>query len=107
MLRLSFPRDLMSEGTSDRPAPEQGSAAAPRSWIRDSLLICLGLKALLLFFGVVVAEVRLDKPFRTIDDVFGIWHQWDSRHYYDIAANGYKKPEDGTTLVLPPLLPML
>jgi Gpi18-like mannosyltransferase len=96
----------------NRPGPEAPAAhtvlpGTPRRIMRDSLLICLGLKMLLLFFGAVVAEVRLDRPFRTADDVFGIWHQWDSKHYYDIAANGYKKPGEGTTLVLPPLLPML
>jgi Gpi18-like mannosyltransferase len=75
--------------------------------MRDSLLICLGLKLLLLFLGVVVSEVRLDQPFRTEDRIFAVWHQWDSRHYFDIAANGYKTPDEGTTLVLPPLLPLL
>lgn len=87
---------------------ETAPAAAPRRpWVRDSLLICLGLKLLLLFLGVVVSEVRLDKPFRTEHRIFAVWHQWDSRHYFDIAENGYKTPAEGTTLVLPPLLPLL
>ena len=55
----------------------------------------------------MVAEVRLDKPFRTTEEALKVWHQWDSRHYFDIAENGYKLPGEGTTLVLPPLLPML
>jgi hypothetical protein len=38
--------------------------------MRDSLLICLGLKLLLLFLGVVVSEVRLDQPFRTEHRIF-------------------------------------
>ena len=83
------------------------SRSIARPWVRESLLICLGLKTLLLFLGVVVAEVRLDRPFRTTDEILMVWHQWDSRHYFDIAANGYKAPGEGTTLVLPPLLPML
>ena len=74
---------------------------------KEVLLLCLGLKVLLLFYGWVVAEIRLDKSFRTTAEVLGIWHQWDSKHYFDIAENGYKKPGEGTTLVLPPLLPML
>jgi Gpi18-like mannosyltransferase len=91
------------------PVPVQNPPApAPaRAWVRDSLLICLGLKLLFLFLGVVVSEVRLDKPFRTEHRIFAIWHQWDSRHYFDIAENGYKAPGEGTTLVLPPLLPLL
>ncbi|MBX7187021.1 MAG: hypothetical protein K1Y01_17915 [Vicinamibacteria bacterium] len=90
------------------PAPAASSPSpAPRPWVREGILICLGLKALLLFLGVVIAEVRLDRPFRTTEEVLSIWHQWDSRHYFDIAENGYKKPGEGTTLVLPPLLPML
>lgn len=91
------------------PAPVENHvpAAPPRRWVRDSLLICLGLKLLLLFLGVVVSEVRLDKPFRTEHRIFAVWHQWDSRHYFDIAENGYKAPGEGTTLVLPPLLPLL
>ncbi|MEO8500375.1 MAG: hypothetical protein ABI565_05620 [Vicinamibacteria bacterium] len=78
-----------------------------RSWIRDSLLVCLGLKVLLLFLGLVVCEVRLDHSFRRMDQAFGLWHRWDSQHYFDVAENGYKPPGVGTTLVLPPLLPML
>lgn len=81
--------------------------ARPRQWARDSLLVCLGIKLLLLFLGVVVSEVRLDKPFRTEHRIFAVWHQWDSRHYFDVAENGYKAPGEGTTLVLPPLLPLL
>jgi len=98
---------------SRTPAPTEmldtaaNRVASPRAWIRESLLICLGLKILLLFFGVVVAEVRLDRPFRTADEILGIWHQWDSKHYFDVAEHGYKRPGEGTTLVLPPLLPML
>lgn len=102
----------MAEESNASPPGEMLSlapnlAARPRPWVRESLLICLGLKALLLFLGVVVSEVRLDKPFRTEHRIFAIWHQWDSRHYFDIAANGYKAPGEGTTLVLPPLLPLL
>ena len=93
------------------PVPAHtGSAvppARPRKWARDSLLICLGIKLLLLFLGVVVSEVRLDKAFRTEHRIFAIWHQWDSRHYFDVAENGDKAPGEGTTLVLPPLLPLL
>lgn len=89
------------------PAPLENPAPPPRRWVRDSLLICLGLKLLLLFLGVVVSEVRLDKPFRTEHRIFAVWHQWDSRHYFDIAENGYRAPGEGTTLVLPPLLPLL
>ena len=93
------------------PVPaDTGSAVpadSPRPWVRDSLLICLGIKLLLLFLGVIVSEVRLDEPFRTEHRIFAIWHQWDSRHYFDIAENGYKAPGEGTTLVLPPLLPLL
>jgi hypothetical protein len=80
---------------------------APRTWVRDGLLICLGLKVLLLFLGVVVAEVRSDRPTRDLDHILGLWHQWDSKHYFDIAQNGYGPPGKSTTLVLPPLLPFL
>jgi len=78
-----------------------------RARVRDGLLICLGIKLLLLFFGVVVSEIRFNRPFREIGKVAGIWHQWDSRHYFDVAESGYKPPGVSTTLVLPPLLPML
>ena len=95
----------------DPSLPPQAEApppvARPRPWVRESLLICLGLKLLFLFLGVAVSEVRLDQPFRTEHRIFAIWHQWDSRHYFDIAQNGYKAPGEGTTLVLPPLLPLL
>lgn len=78
-----------------------------RSSVRDLLLICLGLKLLLMALGVMVAEVRLDRPFRDLDAVLGVWHQWDSKHYFDLAENGYRPPGDSTTLVLPPLLSLL
>ena len=101
------PEPIPALGEAPSPAPIPAAPAPSRPWIRESLLICLGLKILLLFFGVVVAEIRFNKPFRTVDAVFGIWHQWDSKHYFDIAGNGYKRPDQGTTLVLPPLLPVL
>ena len=97
----------MEEPPIPPPLSAAPSVTRPRPWVRESLLICLGLKALLMFLGFVVAEVRLDKPFRTTEEILRIWHQWDSRHYFDIAENGYKPPGEGTTLVLPPLLPML
>ena len=78
-----------------------------RSFIRDLVLICLGLKVLLIALGAVAAEVRLDRPFRDLDAVLGVWNQWDSKHYFDLAENGYSPPEDSTTLVLPPLLSLL
>lgn len=96
------------EDPSNAPPPEAPPAAnRPRPWVREALLICLGLKVLLFFLGVVVSEVRLDRPFRTTEQALRVWHQWDSRHYFDVAQNGYKAPGEGTTLVLPPLLPML
>ncbi len=107
MLRLSFPLVVMEEPSIPAPLPAPPPLTRRRPWVRESLLICLGLKALLLFLGVVVAEVRLDKPFRTTEEILRMWHQWDSRHYFDVAQNGYKAPGEGTTLVLPPLLPML
>jgi len=107
MLRLSFPLVVMEDPSLAPKTPTPPSATRPRPWVREALLLCLGLKVLLLFLGWVVSEVRLDKPFRTTEEVLRIWYQWDSRHYLDIAANGYKAPGEGTTLVLPPLLPML
>jgi hypothetical protein len=104
---LSFPLVVMEEPFDPCAVAALPPLTRPRPWVRESLLICLGLKALLMFLGVVVAEVRLDKPFRTTEEILKIWHQWDSRHYFDIAENGYKPPGEGTTLVLPPLLPML
>jgi Gpi18-like mannosyltransferase len=77
------------------------------TWIRNCVLICLGLKLLLLFLGVMVTEIRFNRPFRDAEKVAGMWHQWDSKHYFDLAENGYKPPGAGTTLVLPPLLPLL
>lgn len=97
----------MEEPHATRPVEPPPPAAVARAWVRDGLLICLGIKILLLFLGVVVAEVRLDKPFREPDQIFGMWHQWDSKHYFDIAENGYGPPGKSTTLVLPPLLPLL
>lgn len=108
MLGLSFLTESMETAIAPEPAEARLEAPRrPRSWIRESLLVCLGLKILLLFLGLVAAEVRLDKPFRTVEAGLGIWHRWDSKHYFDIAENGYKPPDRGTTLVLPPLLPML
>lgn len=81
--------------------------APKRSFVRDLVVICLGLKVLLMALGVMAAEVRLDRPFRDLDAVLGVWHQWDSKHYFDLAENGYRPPGDSTTLVLPPLLSLL
>ena len=78
-----------------------------RSFVRDLVLICLGLKVLLLVLGAMAAEVRLDRPFRDLDAVLGVWNQWDTKHYFDLAENGYRPPGDSTTLVLPPLLSLL
>ncbi len=52
-------------------------------------------------------ETRLDRPIRDVETIFGIWHQWDSKHYFDLAQNGYGLPGESTTLVLPPLLSLL
>ncbi|MEO5762174.1 MAG: hypothetical protein ABIR28_07675, partial [Vicinamibacteria bacterium] len=71
------------------------------------LLLCLGLKCLLLFVGWFICEIRLDKPIRTKDQILGIWNQWDTSHYFDLARNGYGLPDHSTTLVLPPLLSTL
>lgn len=89
-----------------RPPGVADRSSSRRSW-RDLLLICLGLKCLLFSLGVVVAEIRFNQPVRTLEWSFGIWHRWDSLHYLDIARNGYGPPETSTTLVLPPLLPLL
>ncbi|MBK5257111.1 MAG: hypothetical protein JJE39_13860 [Vicinamibacteria bacterium] len=87
--------------------PPPTKVLTPRAWVRDGLLICLGIKLLLMFLGVAAAEIRLDRPFRDLDKVLGIWHQWDSLHYFDIAEIGYRPPDVSTTLAFPPLLPML
>lgn len=78
-----------------------------RSFTRDLVLVCLGLKLLLLFVGFMAAEVRLDRPFRDLEAVLGVWHQWDSKHYFDIAENGYGASGDLTTLAWPPLFSLL
>ena len=101
-LRLVFPEGLPTAASAETPA-----IARPRPWVRESLLICLGLKLLFLFLGAAIAEIRLDKPFRTPEEVLSIWHRWDSLHYFDLASHGYRAPGEGTTLVLPPLLPLL
>lgn len=90
-----------------RPLSKMEPLTRNRSFIRDLVLICLGLKVLLIALGAMAAEVRLDRPFRDLDAVLGVWHQWDSKHYLDLAENGYKPPGDSTTLVLPPLLSLL
>lgn len=92
------------------PNPSNGAPAAEvpaRSLALDIVLICLGLKILLLILGAVAAETRLDRPIRDVENIFGIWHQWDSKHYFDLAENGYGLPGESTTLVLPPLLSLL
>lgn len=78
-----------------------------RSFIRDLFLICLGLKVLLIVLGAMAAEVRLDQPFRDLDAALGVWHQWDSKHYLDLAENGYGARGDPTTLAWPPLFSLL
>jgi Gpi18-like mannosyltransferase len=92
------------------PAGEPAPAPAPsnpRRWLRDSVLACLGIKCFLLLLGVVVNEIRLDKPFPDLDKVLGVWVKWDSRHYFDIADHGYGPPGESITLAFPPLLPVL
>jgi len=80
---------------------------ASKTWVRDSLLICLGIKCLLIFLGVVAAEVRQDRPIRGIQLSLGLWHRWDALHYFQIAEHGYAPPGDSTTLGRPPLLSAL
>ena len=87
--------------------PKVIETPAPRSFALDIVLVCLGLKVLLLILGAVVAETRLDRPMREVEAIFGLWHQWDSKHYFDLAENGYGLPGESTTLVLPPLLSTL
>ena len=90
-----------------RPPSEMEPLTPKRSFIRDLALICLGLKVLLIVLGAMAAEARLDRPFRDLDAVLGVWNQWDTKHYFELAENGYSPPEDSTTLVLPPLLSLL
>jgi Gpi18-like mannosyltransferase len=90
-----------------RPPFEMEPLTPKRSFIRDLVLVCLGLKVLLIVLGAMAAEVRLDRPFRDLDAVLGVWNQWDTKHYFDLAENGYKPPGESTTLVLPPLLSLL
>lgn|GEM_PF-859459 len=95
------------EGSSAPGVERSGKTAPRRSFIRDIVLICLGLKVLLLVLGAVATEVRLDRPFRDPGAILGVWNQWDSKHYFDLAENGYSDQGDSTTLVLPPLLSLL
>lgn len=75
--------------------------------MRDVLFVCLGIKCLLLALGVVAGETRLDRPFRQVEDVLGLWNQWDTKHYLAIAENGYLPPREPFNLVFPPFLPGL
>ena len=75
--------------------------------IRDLVLLVLALKALLLCLGVIAAEVRLNRSFRAPTEILGLWLQWDTRHYLEIAEKGYAPPPESVTLVFPPLFPLL
>jgi len=88
-------------------APAPGPRPASRVWWRDLLLIWFGIKCLLFFLGVFVAEVRLDRPFRGVQASFGLWHRWDALHYFAIADRGFDAPETSPTLSWPPLLSWL
>src|SRR5689334_15321450 len=70
--------------------------AEPRARLRlallfDGQLICLilGLKALILLFGVQTYLTLRNKPLGSAYDWFSIWNRWDALHYLSIARTGY------------------
>ena len=79
-------------------------AANRRLYVRDGILICLGLKAMLLLLGGAVNEMRQDKPVRSLEEALSVWRRWDSLNYFELAENGYAPPDGSRAVprVLPP-----
>ena len=63
---------------------------APAHWLdRETVMLALWIKILLMAFAVVAVMVMrnmwLDFPYQWLT----IWNQWDGPHYIDIARDGY------------------
>jgi len=73
-----------------------------RRWDWDTVALVLGIKVLLLTFGVqAVAAMR---PVH--NGWFEIWNNWDARHYLRLAEQGYTAAGEGrVSLVFFPLYP--
>jgi hypothetical protein len=72
------------------------------------ILFVLAMKALLLWVGVVSAEIytnqRLGGPIAWLD----MWYRWDTTHYLEIAEKGYVQEGDlKYNLAFFPLYPLL
>ena len=78
--------------------------ARVRSWDWETIGLVLGIKALILTFGVqAVASTSQDhRPW------LEIWNNWDTLHYLRLAEHGYVAAGDSrVSLVFFPLYPWL
>jgi hypothetical protein len=78
-----------------------------RAPVRSILILVIGIKLLILLFGIQMFRIELD---RLPDPPGGlhVWNRWDTEHYLEIATHGYR-PEgtDGRRIVFYPLYPWL
>ena len=75
-----------------------------RRWDWSTIALVLGIKVLLLSFGVqAAASLSMHHP-----SWLEIWRQWDATNYLRIAEHGYSAAGDnGVLLVFFPLYPWL
>ncbi len=68
----------------------------------------VGIKLLVVFFGIQTYLVATDRPIHSIYRILYIWKKWDAIHYIKIAQNGYVSAgDDRLLLVFYPLYPLL
>jgi hypothetical protein len=68
----------------------------------------LAVKAVLLVFGVVAAQLILDLHYRSLAEMADVWRQWDANQYLDLAQNGYDFDSERRILfVFFPMYPLL
>src|SRR5262249_49280601 len=111
--RETFPSLLQrhvktSSGQGAAPASRRGDLdqwlARVRQWDWPTIWLVLGIKVLVLTFGVQ-AVVSLAPSHR---GWLEIWNEWDAVHYLNLAKNGYVAAGDArVSLVFFPLYPWL
>lgn len=112
--RLAFQRrETGSERKSSDPVEANNRKTATRWWSRvlrwsaadrESTLLVLGLKGLVLLIAVLSVGTLFDAK----DSWFTIWSRWDASHYLSLAEKGYTAGgEDQYSIVFYPMYPWL
>ncbi len=90
--------------TENETATEVGGAFRWEPADGETVLLVLGLKALVFFFAAFSMGTLFDR----FEGWMGVWNRWDAVHYLSLAEHGYTAEGEGRfSIVFYPLYPWL